>query len=331
LTAILEVNAVDFFTLLSINNWTNSWKETILASMSSFAAIDIGSNAIRLAIARQTNSGLHHSYRSREPVRLGRSVFGSGVIDEATYQELKQVLQQFRNQLENYNVLKYRAIATSAMREAANSREIIAKLREETGLLVEIISGDQEADLVATAISQRVDLTTGSYLLIDIGGGSIELVAMLEGQVAKRQSFVLGMVRVLELQKSRTEDLESWFPSFVEQAVAEFFEDLPPLKTAVGTGGNMDRFIKIKPMISTEPGMDLNFSQMQQVFQLLDEVSYEERISQFALKPDRADVIIPAAIATLEFMRLGSCETILFPQVGIKDGVLQELSSALMT
>ncbi len=293
--------------------------------MSYLAAIDIGSNAIRLAIARQNHTDWHLTYRSREPVRLGSSVFSTGIIDEATFEDLKQALLQFRNQLENHNVHKYRAIATSAMREAENCEEIILKLRQSTGIHVEVISGEEEARLVSKAISLKVDIKKGNHLLIDIGGGSIELVALVDGQIIKKESFVLGMVRVLELQKKKKKDLPDWFPKYVAEQVKDFFKDLPELNTAVGTGGNMDRFIKLKPLLTSDDGMDLSAKQMEKVYQMLSSVNYRERIRKYGLKPDRADVIIPAAIATLQFLKLGKCKKIVFPQVGIKDGVLQEL------
>ncbi len=295
--------------------------------MSYFAAIDIGSNALRLAIAHKRSKGMHITYRSREPVRLGSSVFAKGKIDKPTIADLKQALLQFRNQLDNHNVHKYRAIATSAMREAENSQEVLTMLADETGIQVEVISGEEEARLVSKAISLKVDLSKGNHLLIDIGGGSIELVALVDGKTIKKDSFVLGMVRVLELQKKKKEKIEKWLPDYVQEQVASFFEDLPALDVAVGTGGNMDRFIKLKPLLSNQPGIDLSTEQMQDVYNLLAAVDYKERIKKFALKPDRADVIIPAAVATLQFLKMGGCQKILFPQVGIKDGVLQELSS----
>ena len=299
--------------------------------MSYIAAIDIGSNAIRLAIAHERKQGLHVTYRSREAVRLGSSVFSSGKIDEPIYESLKTALMQFQNQMDNHNVLKYRAIATSAMREAENKQEIVEKLASSTGIKVEIISGEEEARLVTRAISQKVNINNGNYLFIDIGGGSIELIAMVNGEMLKKESYVLGMVRVLELQKAHSDPLEKWLPSYIEEQVKGFFDRLPPLLTAVGTGGNMDRFIKLKSFVAEKnEGMDLTTEQMKKVYLLLSEVSYEERIKKFALKPDRADVIIPAAIATNQFLKMGSCKEIIFPQVGVKDGVLQELSSGVV-
>ena len=155
--------------------------------MSYIAAIDIGSNAIRLAIAHLTKTGMHVSYRSREPVRLGSSVFSSGAIDDKVCKDLALALEKFKNQLENHNVQNFRAIATSAMREATNSQEVVKTLAEKTGIQVEVISGEEEARLVSTAIAQRMDLSKGKYLFIDIGGGSIELVAECDGEILKKE------------------------------------------------------------------------------------------------------------------------------------------------
>lgn len=295
--------------------------------MSYIAAIDIGSNAIRLAIAHHTPNGLHISYRSREPVRLGSSVFSLGHIDKDSQKDLELALKQFKNQMENFNVLKFRATATSAMREASNGKEVIKKLRKSTGIEVDLISGEEEARLVAKAISQKIELASGHFLFIDIGGGSIELVAMIDGEIRKKKSYVLGMVRVLELAKKKKEKLEKWFPQTIKEEMGDFFSDLPKLTQAVGTGGNMDRFVKLKSHVSSESGASLSYGNMKDLYKKLSEVDYNTRIEKFWLKPDRADVIIPAAIATLNIMKLSGSELIHFPQVGLKDGVLYELSS----
>lgn len=293
------------------------------------AAIDIGSNAIRLAIANCSREPMHISYRSREPVRLGSSVFSTGMIDDGTFEELRRTLAQFSNQMGNHNVKTYRAVATSAMREAKNNQEVIARLHELTGVQVEIISGDEEAQLVQTAIAQKIDLANGNHLLIDIGGGSIELIAMVNGKVLKRGSFVIGMVRVLELHKKQKIELEEWFPAFMKNEINDFFEDLPPLENAIGTGGSMDRFIKLKSFVSNEPGAFLEKKEMRKLYEALKSVSYNERLAKFALRSDRADVIIPAAIATNEILRMARCERIYFPEVGLKDGILYDLASRI--
>lgn len=304
-----------------------SLKALNTASMHYIAAIDIGSNAIRLAIARVQGAELQISYRSREPVRLGSNVFSDGTIHTEIYDDLCYALKQFQNQLENHKVRSMRAVATSAMREARNSQQVVQNLIRDTGIHVEIISGEEEARLVALAIEQKLDLSRGRNLLIDIGGGSIELVAIVDGEIIKKQSFVIGMVRVLELAKSKKQDLKEWLPSFVQQEVQSFLSELPSMENAVGTGGSMDRFIKLKSFVSSHPGEYLTHKEMQSLQEKLIAVPYKERILKFCLKPDRADVIIPAAIATNEILKLAKCSQIYFPQVGLKDGVLYDLLS----
>ncbi len=291
------------------------------------AAIDIGSNAIRLAIARVQGSQLQISYRSREPVRLGSNVFSDGMIHTEIYDDLCYALKQFQNQLDNHKVRCMRAVATSAMREASNSQQVVQDLIRDTGIHVEIISGEEEGRLVAIAIAKKLDLSKGRYLLIDIGGGSIEIVAIVDGEIIKKQSFVIGMVRVLELAKTEKQDLKDWLPPFVKKEVQAFLSDLPTMENAVGTGGSMDRFIKLKNFVSSHPGEYLSNKEMQSLQEKLMAVPYKERILKFCLKPDRADVIIPAAIATNEILKLAKCSQIYFPQVGLKDGVLYELLS----
>ena len=297
--------------------------------MSYIAAIDIGSNAVRLAIANHTNSGFYISYLSRQAVRLGSSVFSGGSINGETYSDLKGALLQFKNQMENYNVSCWRAVATSAMREAANNTSIVDRLKKETGIAVEIISGQEEAQLVSLAVSRKIDLSRGQYLLIDIGGGSIELVAVVKGQVVRKKSYKTGVVRILELRRKKGEKFESWLPKFFKNETHSFFEKLPNLENAVGTGGNMDRFIKLKTFVSNEPGMFLTAREMKKMEKILSQVSYKERILKFCLKADRADVIVPAALITNQIMTMAGSLKIHLPQVGLKDGLLYELSSKL--
>ncbi len=293
-----------------------------------FAAIDIGSNAVRLAIAKRSAHDLRITYRSREPVRLGSSVFTMGKIDDLAQADLEQALFRFKNQLENHNVEKLRAVATSAMRESHNGLQVVQSIFEKTGIEIEIISGDEEAKLVTDAIQQKLDLSEGRSLLIDIGGGSVELIALDQGSVLRKKSYPIGMVRMLKLHEEHKESLEKWLPDYVKNQVSSFFDGLAPLQKAVGTGGNMDRFIKIKSHITSREGIDLSYKEMEKVFKELNDVSYEKRIVKFGLKPDRADVILPAALVTQTLMKMGGCEKILIPQVGLQDGLLIHLSSS---
>jgi exopolyphosphatase / guanosine-5'-triphosphate,3'-diphosphate pyrophosphatase len=288
------------------------------------AAIDIGSNAIRLAIAK--DKPLTIAYRSREPVRLGSSVFSQGKINQEIYNDLRLALIKFKKHLEIHKVLKIRAVATSAMRDARNNKTILRNLKNETGIQIEIISGEEEARLVSLAIAQKVNIHIGNHILIDIGGGSIELIAIVKGDIVKKESFPIGMVRILEMHKSRRRELNEWLPQYINQTLKDFFKDLPKLENAVGTGGNMDRFIKLKQFISSEKGSFLETREMKKIYTALNAVDYNKRILKFKLKPDRADVIIPAAITTIEILKLAKADRIRLPRVGLKDGLLQELS-----
>ena len=301
--------------------------------MSYYAAIDIGSNAMRLAIAHSTSNLIHISFKSREPVRLGTTVFDSGLIEKPIYEDLKNALLTFRNQLDNHNVKKFRAVATSAMREAKNNSEVVENLYKDTGIKIEIISGQEEARLVALAIEQKINLKKGSFLLIDIGGGSIELIAMTNGQQIKKKSFVLGTVRLLQLHKTKFngQNLEDWLPKYLQEELTDYFTDLPPLPYSVGTGGNMDRFVKLKTFVSNHDEDFLTSDEMEALYNELKSVDYNERIAKFCLKPDRADVIIPAAIATKTILSMAQSKKIYLPQVGLKDGLLHELCSSSIT
>ncbi len=270
------------------------------------------------------------TYRSREPVRLGHTVFDSGNIEESIYYDLKEALIKFKNHMENHNVTKYRAVATSAMREAQNNKKIIDKLLIETGVKVEIISGDEEARLVALAIDKNVHPTYKHYLIIDIGGGSIELIALNHGHQLKKQSFVLGTVRLLQLdqEKFKKESLEKWLPDYLKDQLKDFFSDLPDLPICVGTGGNMDRFIKLKPFVSNQDGDFLTFDEMKSLYEKLNSVNYKDRIVNFSLKPDRADVIIPAAIATNCIMEMAHSKKFIFHKWDLKMEFFYELCSS---
>lgn len=298
--------------------------------MTTYAAIDIGSNAVRLAIAeRQPDGGpVHVSFVTREPVRLGTDVFKNGIISPETYESLKAALIKFGNHMENHQVAKHRAVATSALREAKNGAEIVKKLKKDIGLTLELISGEEEARLVYEAISQKIDLLKDKHLIIDIGGGSIELVAVVKGKLLKKESFPLGAVRILGLHNAQKKPLEDWLPQHIEDKLQSFFQGLESFNYCVGTGGNMDRFIKLKDFVSDEPGEFLTRKELQSLKEKIQSLSFEDRIQKLSLRKDRADVILPAAITTIKIMKLAQAQTIKLPQVGLRDGLLHQLCSS---
>lgn len=298
--------------------------------MTTYAAIDIGSNAVRLAIAELQPDGgpVHVSFVTREPVRLGTDVFKNGIIGPDTYNSLKAALIKFGNQMENHQVIKHRAVATSALREAKNGADIVKKLKKDTGILVELISGEEEARLVYEAISQKVSLLKDRHLLIDIGGGSIELVAVERGKLLKKESFPLGAVRVLGKHNHQKEPLEDWLPDHIDAELSSFFKGLEEFDYCVGTGGNMDRFIKLKDVVSDEPGEHLTRKELMALKEKIQSLNFEDRIQKLSLRRDRADVIVPAAITTVKIMKMAGAHTIKLPQVGLRDGLLSQLCSS---
>lgn len=302
--------------------------------MEHIAAIDIGSNALRLAVARLQGGEYQICYRSREPVRLGTDVFDTGQIGPKSQQNLTAALLNFRNQMENHNVQRYRGIATSAMREASNQLEVVQFLKESTGLKIEVIDGQEEAQLVFQSISQKIDLQSSPHLLIDIGGGSVELVAIDMGQILKKESFPLGTVRTLNLHRQQKLEshkgdkllLSDWLLDHLDKVMGSFFRDLPPFNTAVGSGGNMDRFAKIREFQTDQNILSLSMNEVTQLSKEICRCKLKERISRFRIRQDRADVIEPAILITKKIMSMGGCLKIELPQVGIKEGVLAQLS-----
>jgi len=293
------------------------------------AAIDIGSNAVRLAISRQKRGQWTQCLRLREAVRLGSDVFETSSIGRQIEKDLTTALLMFGNQMENHNVSIYRAVATSAMREAKNSAEVCQRIAEKTGITVEVISGKEEASLVFFALSKEMDLDSGPHLIIDIGGGSVELIATDLGQILKKESFPLGTVRLLNTQQTKTEAMNHWLPLHLETVTKAFFVDLPPMKTSVGSGGNMDRFSKIMASDDGRTPLSLSYNTICSLRDRIIKTPKNERILEFQIRKDRADVIEPAAIVTETLMKLSGSQDIALPQVGLKEGILGKLAQSV--
>lgn len=289
------------------------------------AAIDIGSNAIRLAIARKESQGWTQCLRLREPVRLGADVFRDKLIGPDICKALIAGLKIFHNQMGNFKVRRYRAVATSAMREANNASAICHQIATETGVRVEVISGDEEASLVFAALRAKINIDNGAHLLIDIGGGSVELVAVHNGSILKKESFPLGTVRLLSLQKQKKQPMSQWLPAYLKEATDSFFQNLPPMSTAIGSGGNMDRFSKIMELRKGSPQPVLAAAVLHDLAKDIVQTESEDRIVRFQIRRDRSDVIEPAALITSTLLDRAGASQLHLPQVGLKEGVLGQL------
>ncbi|TXI78876.1 MAG: exopolyphosphatase [Flavobacteriales bacterium] len=284
-----------------------------------YAAIDIGSNAVRLLVAevieREDHPVIKKQTLVRVPIRLGEDVFDRGSIGAAKRDHLIRSLKAFRLLVDVYGVPYLRCCATSAMREASNSAEVIARVEMESGVHIEVISGRTEADLIVNTFWTQDLLKERSYLYIDVGGGSTELTWLERGRRVKSASFKIGTVRSL---KGKVQP-ETWteMRAFLEDLRAEH----GPLM-AIGTGGNINRLFKENGNAYGEP---MSRAAIRAQRDRIARYSFEDRVKVLRLRPDRADVIIPAADIFLAVMEQAGIDEVFVPKVGLADGVIYDL------
>lgn len=283
-----------------------------------FGAIDIGSNAVRLLVeeVRRTPSGRVHVEKvsfTRVPLRLGDDVFETGTIGPAKSEALVKTMKAFWYLMDVHGVENYLACATSAMREAENGKALRNWVKRKANIDIEIIDGKREADLIFGGFTTVAGMgSTGDFLYIDVGGGSTEVTLIRNGLRLRSQSFKLGTVRAL---KDRIPDGE-WdaVASFVEQVTGE--EDA---LLSIGTGGNINRLHRLAGGPRFEP---ISRERLREVHDQVKALTYEERMEQLGMKPDRADVIVPAGDIYLRVMELAGSDQILVPKVGLSDGMI---------
>lgn len=291
-------------------------------------AIDVGSNAMRLGIAAQDHQGTPRLIqRYREPVRLGHDAFTSGILSPQTMDEAVEAFRQFRRILDQHHVEKYRATATSAMRDAANGHELIARIADETGIRLNLISGEEEARLVHYSISRRVDLSDQFTLLIDMGGGSVEVTLCDDGEIISAQSFKIGTVRLLEMLGQRG-DFNTLLSEYLDGTRKKLREQIGRRKTdqCVATGGNAAAIGELAcQLLATASPSQINLTQLDKLIHTLAGLSFEERIRDLGLRPDRADVILPAAMVFRDIMALAGAKTMIMPEASLLDGIMLDM------
>lgn len=282
------------------------------------AAIDIGSNAIRLQISTIYDKGPKLLFKKLEyvrfPLRLGHDVFSKNRISEPSKLKFKKLMKTYKLLLELYEVDDYMFCATSAMRESENGQELADEVKNELGVIIHIIDGHLEAEMINRAIASYLGKDT--YLHIDVGGGSTELNLFVKGKKIKTRSFKVGSVRVLEHTDSPImwNDMENWVKENVKKEYGKVI--------AVGTGGNIS---KIFELAKKKPGEAMTIKKVKDIRKMIESLTMDQRIYELQMNPDRADVIVPASDIYLQVMEWARASSILVPDVGLKDGILLHL------
>jgi exopolyphosphatase/guanosine-5'-triphosphate,3'-diphosphate pyrophosphatase len=280
-----------------------------------YAAIDIGSNAVRLLIADISGNGFKKNTLVRVPLRLGDDAFIDHQISPKKIADLVKTMSAFKNLMDVYHVKKYLACATSAMREAENGQEIIKLIKKETDIDLEIIEGQREANIIySNHIEQNLDIKK-NYLYIDVGGGSTELSVFVNKQPLASKSFNIGTIRMLDNQdKEETwEEMHQW-----AKAHTKGLKNL----AGIGTGGNINKLFR---MSGEKDELPLTFQKLNELYNQLNGYSLKERITLMKLNQDRADVIIPACEIFLTLMKWTGIKQIYVPKVGMVDGIINLL------
>lgn len=284
-----------------------------------FASIDIGSNAVRLLFTKVIEDGNNLLFKKdsliRMPIRLGEDVFSNGKISKHKLDSLLNTMVAFKYLIDAYKPISYKACATSAMREASNGKQIVKQIKNKSGIDLEIIDGSREAEILyANHIAEKLN-PRKNYLYIDVGGGSTELSLISESKVIDSQSFNIGTVRILKdkVSKKHWNEIKQW----IEKNTAGFKSI-----GGIGSGGNINKIFKMALNKEDQP---LSLKKLKNIYQLLTSYSFEDRITMLGLRPDRADVIIPAAKIYISVMKWAGIKKLYVPQIGLSDGIIHIL------
>jgi exopolyphosphatase/guanosine-5'-triphosphate,3'-diphosphate pyrophosphatase len=284
-----------------------------------YAAIDVGSNAVRLLIAEIIENNGSISFKKntliRVPVRLGDDAFLDKTISEKKTIDLVKSMQAFRNLMDVYKVADYMACATSAMREARNGQQVADLIKAEANIDLQIVHGESEAKIIYASHAELNIDKSKNYLYIDVGGGSTELSLFSNGELVASQSFNLGTIRILDNQDKD----ETWneMKDFIREHTKAYKNIY-----GIGTGGNINKLYKLS---QEKDGVALSYIKLRALYNYLDSFSLKDRINVLGLNQDRADVIIPACEIYLTVLKCANIKSIYVPTVGMVDGIIQTL------
>lgn len=291
-----------------------------MISIKKYAAIDIGSNAMRLLVTNIVEqkgkpTQFNKSSLVRVPIRLGQDAFTVGEISEENIERMLDAMKAFRLLMNVHKVEKYKACATSAMREAYNGNEIVELIKKKANIKIDVIDGKKEASIIATSDLKNYITNDKTYLYVDVGGGSTEFSLFSEGKIVASKSFKNGTVRLLNNMVNEIvwQEIEKWIKKTIEP-----FDEI----TLIGSGGNINKLFKLSEKHKNKP---LSYVYINSQYQKLNAMTYEERIAELELNPDRADVIIHATRIYLNAMKWSGARQIYVPKIGLSDGIVKAM------
>ncbi len=300
------------------------------------ASIDVGSNALRLAIGDVDSQQRITMLESlREPVRLGQDVFTNGSISEETMDQAVAAFEKFRHAIELRGASWTKAVATSAVREALNREIFIDRLASASGIDLVAIGAEEEARLIYLAVAEKLNLKNKLAMLIDIGGGSTEITLAEHESIIVSESFRLGAVRLLNLfeeKKHGEAKVNQLIREYMDATQKRIKKELGSRKIelCVGTGGNIETLGDLRrSVLRKERDTELSDDDLDALVKKLLGMTYEQRIQELGLRPDRADVIVPASMVLQKIMRVAGVSEVVIPHVGLKDGVLTDMIQEL--
>ncbi len=291
-----------------------------MITIKKYAAIDIGSNAMRLLITNiieqdEVPTQFNKSALIRVPIRLGQDAFTVGEISEENVERMIDAMNAFKLLMKVYKVEKYKACATSAMREAYNGKEVAEIIKEKSTIDIDIIDGKTEAAIIASSDLHGLLSTDKTYLYLDVGGGSTEFSLFSEGKMVASKSFKNGTIRLLNNMVNDVVwvEIEKWIKSTCEP-----YDNV----TLIGSGGNINKIHKLSEKHQDKP---LSYVYLSAQYQYFSSLTYEQRIAELGMNTDRADVIIPAAQIYLNAMKWSGARQIYVPKIGLADGIVKAL------
>jgi exopolyphosphatase/guanosine-5'-triphosphate,3'-diphosphate pyrophosphatase len=313
--------------------------------MQRIAAIDIGSNAMRMIVGEMDKAGKIQTMENvRLPVRLGADAFAAGRLSESTLRQAVDAFHYFRKTADALQVTRIRAVATSAMRESINGDILKDRVLRATGIEIEVISGEEEARLIHLAVTSAINLENKRAMLIDIGGGSVEVTLSEDGKILSTESYNMGTVRLLNKLDSKKrgdfpfaserQPFHLMVREYAEAARRRIDHEIGDrrIHVCIGTGGNVEEMGKLRQkLFNRDNDKVITLAELQELIEKLSKLSVSQRVHKYNLRPDRADVILPAAIVLQIIAREAKAHQVVIPRVGLKDGILLQLAQEIET